>query len=210
MARLGASRAPVTPPLVIKVGGSLFESGRLAATLTMLARALRPIVIVPGGGPFADKVREQQRQTGFDDQTAHRLAMLSMHRMAETFTSLEPQLIVIDRVADIAPQIAAGRTPVWVPLPTLDGDTSLQPSWDTTSDAIAARLAELLGHAPVVLLKSVDVMAGATADHLSAAGVIDRAFAGVVERSRLDWHVIGPSGMVQFEAFLTKPSTCSG
>lgn len=210
MAKPGASISPAATPLVIKVGGSLFESGRLAATLTMLARALRPIVIVPGGGPFADKVREQQRQTGFDDRTAHRLAMLSMHRMAETFTNLEPRLIVIDRVADIAPQIAARRTPVWVPLPTLDGDTSVPQSWDTTSDAIAARLAELLGNAPIVLLKSVDVLAGPTAGQLSAAGIIDRAFADVVARSRLDWQVIGPSGIAQFEALLTTSSTCNG
>ena len=47
--------------LVIKVGGSLLaHEGRLAAVLAAIGAAARTrrTLIVPGGGPFADAVRD--------------------------------------------------------------------------------------------------------------------------------------------------------
>ena len=34
------------------------------------------MIVVPGGGPFADAVRASQAEIGFDDAAAHEMAML--------------------------------------------------------------------------------------------------------------------------------------
>lgn len=180
-------------PLVVKVGGSLSESGRLPRALILVASAGRPVVVVPGGGSFADKVRNLQHVMKFDDAAAHRLAMLGMHQMAEVFLKIEPQLALAERLEDIPRLLGEGRIPLWVPLPTMEDDDTVPRNWSTTSDTIAARLAELLGGSPLALLKSVDVVTAHSAEVLSVAGVVDRAFPAIIARSGIEWHVFGPS-----------------
>jgi 5-(aminomethyl)-3-furanmethanol phosphate kinase len=189
-------------PLVIKVGGSLAETGRLVVEINRIAAAKRPVVIVAGGGVFADKVRDLQRAVRFDDATAHRLAMLGMHQMAEVFVTLSPKLRITDSVDGIFDVLRFGLTPVWVPLPALEGDKTIPADWTVTSDAIAARLAELLGAASLVVLKSVDVAAGETAEDLARAGVVDAAFPAIATRAKLDWQIFGPASDAAFAALL--------
>lgn len=191
-------------PLVVKVGGSLAESGRLAATLDQIANARRPVVVVAGGGAFADKVRDLQHALKFDDATAHRLAMLGMHQMAEVFVTTNARLRIADSLDAIADVLRAGDSPVWVPLPTLQRDATIPADWSITSDGISARLAELLGGAPLALLKSCDVPQAITADALAEDGIVDAAFPGIVARAKLDWHIFGPNDDSAFAALLAR------
>lgn len=179
-------------PLVIKVGGSLAESGQLSDTLDKIANAKRPVVVVAGGGAFADKVRDLQHALKFDDATAHRLAMLGMHQMAEVFVTTNTRFEITDSIEGIAQALSAGAIPVWLPLPTLERDATIPADWSITSDGIAARLAELLGGAPLALLKSCDVPQASTAAALAAGGIVDAAFPGIVARANLDWRIFGP------------------
>ena len=57
-------------PIVVKVGGSLAENDRIGGALDIIARASRRIVVVPGGGVFADAVRAAQNNYQFSDETA--------------------------------------------------------------------------------------------------------------------------------------------
>lgn len=204
---MGEARAHVSPPLVIKVGGSLAETGRLKAALQTICdagcTAGRRVVVVAGGGAFADKVRDLQLAVGFDDAAAHRLAMLGQHQMAELFIGLEPRLVITDSLDGIETVLQAGKVPLWVPLPTLDRDTTIAADWSITSDGIAARLAELLGGAPLVLLKSVDVAPDEPAANLAEGGVVDAAFPGIVARAGLSWKIFGPSDDAALAAYLT-------
>ncbi len=199
---VGDAASGTAPPLVIKVGGSLAETGRLSDALRRICAATRAIVVVPGGGQFADKVRDLQRAVGFDDAAAHRLAMLGMHQMAEVFLALEPRLRQAASLDAIALTLAAGDVALWVPLPMLERDTTITADWGTTSDSLAARLAELLG-APLVLLKSVAAAPGASAITLSVDGVVDAGFPGIVARAGLDWRIFGPDDDAAFEALLS-------
>ncbi len=205
---MGSARTEM--PLVVKVGGSLAESGRLVAALDRICNARRPIVVVPGGGAFVDKVRDLQLALRFDDVTAHRLALLGMHQMAELFVRSESRLKLAESIDDIHHVLATGFVPVWVPLPTLDRDTSIPADWSITSDGIAARLAELLGGAPLVLLKSVDVADDAAAIDLVQDGIIDSAFPNIVARAGLDWRIFGPSADAALTAYLHADSATAG
>ena len=61
---------------IVKIGGSLArDEARLRALLAGIADGREgPCVVVPGGGPFADAVRDVQLRLRFPDALAHRLA----------------------------------------------------------------------------------------------------------------------------------------
>ena len=178
--------------IIIKVGGSLAESGRLTDVLALIAETRRPVIVVPGGGHFAEKVRDLQNALRFDDAAAHRLAMLGMHQMAEIYFKLQPKLAPADSIEGIARILAIGQIPVWLPLQMCQDDPEIPTDWSITSDGLAARLSERMGGLPLVLLKSIEVDATETAEQLAKGGVVDAAFPGIVARSNLDWRILGP------------------
>lgn len=178
--------------IVVKVGGSLAETGRLSSVLSIIAAARRPVIVVPGGGQFADKVRDLQNALRFDDKSAHRLAMLGMHQMAEIYFAQEPRLAPADSMEGFGRVLATGNIPVWLPFQMCQTDDTIPADWTITSDGLAARLAERLGAIPVVLLKSVEPEASAALETLADEGVVDAAFPNIVRRARLDWRILGP------------------
>ena len=71
-------------PVVVKVGGGLLARGEcLDVILAEVSAASRevPMLIVPGGGPFADAVREVDRRVGLGDDAAHWMAVLAMDQV---------------------------------------------------------------------------------------------------------------------------------
>jgi Amino acid kinase family len=60
-------------PIVVKLGGSFAFSEHLRKWVEALAACVGRVVIVPGGGPFADAVRLAQTRMGFDDRAAHQM-----------------------------------------------------------------------------------------------------------------------------------------
>lgn len=125
--------------VVVKVGGSLLAHEReLDAVLAVLAAAALRVrlLIVPGGGPFADAVRELDRRVGLSDDAAHWMAILAMDQCAH---------VLEDRLA--------GRVPVLAPSKWLREADPLPHSWDVTSDSIAAWVAGQVGAHRLVLVK---------------------------------------------------------
>jgi aspartokinase-like uncharacterized kinase len=188
--------------LIVKVGGSLVQTGRLRSALAMIRTACIPVVVVPGGGPFAESVRSLQRTMQFDDAVAHRLAMLGMYQMAELMVSIQDGLKVAQTLEQIADALEHGQVPVWAPHSLMAEDATVPAGWSTTSDSLAARLAELLGGARLALLKSVDVENGESAEELARRGVVDSIFPVVVARAGLSWSIFGPRDDVLFAAIL--------
>jgi len=176
---------------VIKLGGSLIESGRLASIVKIVASASVPVVVVPGGGSFADAVRVAQADLGFSDAVAHRLAILATHQTAFMLAGLDERFLPVESLAGIGRALADERIPVWLPWKLSEHDTTIPADWTVTSDGLAARLAERLGRAPVVLLKSCTVPQGATLDRLARAQTVDPTFVAIVARARLSWRVLG-------------------
>lgn len=178
-------------PLVVKLGGSLLGEARLGSVLALVGAATRPVVIVPGGGRFADAVREAQAALAFDDATAHRMALLAMHQTGFALAALEPRLLPAETLSEIALGLAAGRVPVWFPLRLCARDRRIPQDWSITSDGLAARLAEPLGAPTVLLVKSCAVPRDATLAALTDSGIVDPCFAEIVNRAALTWRVLG-------------------
>jgi hypothetical protein len=179
-------------PVVVKLGGSLAETGRLKSILSLVSKAGRPVVVVPGGGPYADAVRDSQRELGFSDEAAHDMAILAMDQMGLAMISLDERLVAAETLTAIRKAGKEGRIAVWLPAKLCSGDRAIPRDWSITSDGLAARLAERLGGSHVVLVKSCTVAPSATAAALGRAGVVDTAFAGIVARAGLSWQIVGP------------------
>jgi 5-(aminomethyl)-3-furanmethanol phosphate kinase len=163
-------------PTVIKLGGSLALSPALKEWLAVIATAQAPVVVVAGGGPFADAVREAQPLIGFDDNAAHRMAILAMAQFAEALASLDARLALADSEASIAAALERERPAIWNPLP-LALDPEIPHRWDVTSDSLAAWLARRLGAAHLILIKQVDrPPPPLSAEALAESGIVDRAF----------------------------------
>ena len=187
---------------MLKLGGSLAESGQLKAHVEIIARASRPLVVVPGGGPFADTVRDQQRRLGLSDVQAHRLALLAMHQMALVLCGLHERFVTVEYLPEMFVQRTGGPIPVWLPYALQHGDSSLPADWSVTSDALAARLAERLKGAEVVLVKSCAVPLGATLEELASAGIVDPVFSQIVARAGVAWRVLGAGDEERLGALL--------
>jgi dihydroneopterin aldolase len=162
--------------IVVKLGGSLAGGPHVAGWLDTLAVSAGRVVVVPGGGPFADAVRATQPRLGFDDVAAHHMALLAMEQYGRALASLHPAFVLTDSVSAILAACETGRVPVWAPLAMAARAPDIPATWDVTSDSLAAWLAGCLGARRLLLIKQAALSGAAQARDLAARGVVDPLF----------------------------------
>ncbi len=190
---------------IIKLGGSLCRGELLDPWLEAVARTPR-LVVVPGGGPFADTIRSAQGTWGVDDGTAHRMALLAMDQYALMLCPRHPRLRLTHDAADIAAALNSRRIPVWAPYQWLSpGHDDVTESWDFTADSLALWLGIRLVAEEVLLVKSVDAPAGADAGDLARAGVVDACFPMLQTRTGVPFRILGPSDLPEVGAPIPAP-----
>jgi aspartokinase-like uncharacterized kinase len=174
----------LTPEWVVKVGGSLdarpAHLRRLMETLAATARR-HWIVVVPGGGRFADAVRRADRRFRLGDSSAHWMAILAMDQYGHLLADLAPAARLVRSRRELAP----GRLNVLAPSAWLRRADPLPHSWDVTSDSIAAWFARTLRVRRLVLVKHEDGFIGPLhgPERIPARGraIAFDAFAGAVD-----------------------------
>jgi aspartokinase-like uncharacterized kinase len=142
--------------IVVKVGGGLLPHvERLDEVLAEIASASRDaaLVVVPGGGPFADAVREVDRGPGLSDWAAHWMSVLAMDQYAHVLVDRRAGATLVTGPIEIEKALAEDRLPVLAPYRWLRERDPLPHAWDVTSDSIAAWIAEALGAGRLVLVK---------------------------------------------------------
>src|ERR1044071_7150565 len=128
--------------LVVKIGGGLLaHAAHLDAALACVAAAAvdRRLLVVPGGGPFTEAVRNVDRQIGLSDDTAHWMAVLGMDQNAHLLASRLPRAMIVDDRAGIISAVAATagasrRIPVLAPYRCTHAADALRPTWLVRSD----------------------------------------------------------------------------
>jgi len=189
--------------LVVKLGGSFAGDARLDAWGVALAAAARPLVIVPGGGPFADAVRRAQGAMGCSERAAHRMAILAMAQYGEALADRFRLPLVAAETAIAALRGAA----VWSPLATALDDPHLPASWELTSDSIAAWLAARIGAPALVLVKQATPRAVRTAQDATAADLTDALFPAYAERLSCPVFIAGPERVAEVAALAAGAGT---
>ncbi len=155
------------------------------------------MIVVPGGGPFADQVRAMQARWLFDDILAHRLAIAAMELFGRIIASLDARLAPADSQQAIRRRLAEGRAAVWMPTRMVVGNSAIPATWEVTSDSLSAWLAGELGAERLVLVKAAEPpTTPQTASALSASGLVDAAFPGFLAGSGCEAWCLG-SGQSQ-------------
>ena len=163
--------------VVVKVGGGVLEDldafRAVAAAVSKAARRSR-VVVVPGGGPFADAVRSVDARLPLPDDVAHWAAVLAMEQYALLLASAIGGARLVATPEEVALALDARALPVLAPYQWLREADPLPHSWDVTSDSIAAWVAAALGAPHLVLVKP----AGAAAEARDVVdGYLERALA---------------------------------
>jgi 5-(aminomethyl)-3-furanmethanol phosphate kinase len=143
--------------LVVKFGGSLLDCA--PALVPVITAAPRPVLVVPGGGPFADVVRSLDPEP----DAAHWMACAAMEQVGLHLVGLGLPGTEALRVPD-APSVL-------LPYRLLRERDPLPHSWRVSSDTIAAWCAAELG-CDLLLAKSVNgIVAGGQLLEVVAAPV---------------------------------------
>jgi aspartokinase-like uncharacterized kinase len=190
---------------VLKVGGSQSRHDELPALCAVLARAgkERPLLVVPGGGDFADGVRRCAKRYPLSDTTAHWMAILAMDQYGLLLCDMISESRPVRSLDEAASVAGEGRVAVLLPHDWLRGEDPLPHSWDVTSDAIAAWVAGRAGSDRLVLIKDVDGLydaaPGARAarliedmgvDDLPGNGGVDRYLAEILKEAACETQVV--------------------
>ncbi len=160
--------------IVVKVGGSLYDHPRLGPGLRayLASLASSPVLLVPGGGPFADAVRKLDAIHGLGEQRSHWLALASLWAAGAFLRELVPGSH--DAAHPATDPRAAVRVLDCRMFCEVAGD--LPHSWAVTSDSIAGRAAAFYRADRLVLLKSVEIPPQLPWQEAAAAGHVDPHF----------------------------------
>ena len=153
--------------MVVKVGGGVLAHGKLFdAALASIGAAARDrrLLVVPGGGPFADAVREVDRRLRLPDDAAHWMAVLAMDQYAHLVAARLARGVVVEEPREIATALSAGHVPVLAPSRWLRRADPLPHAWTVTSDSIAAWVAGRVGARRLVLVKPPGATVGELVD----------------------------------------------
>ncbi|WP_231844978.1 amino acid kinase [Methanocella arvoryzae] len=131
---------------MLKIGGSLFDHSRALVKRIAEEELAADILIVPGGGDFADTIRKVYREKQLSDDAAHWMAVLAMNQYAY-YLADGTGIPLADSLKGTGIRIA-------LPYEILRKDDALPHSWDVTSDTIAAWMALKTGGR---LIKATDV-----------------------------------------------------
>jgi len=170
-------------PAVIKVGGGLLGvpgalEGVCGAIGTMGRR--EPVVVVPGGGPFADAVRALDRQLGLSANATHWMAILAMDQYAHLLAERIEDAALVEQSGAVGGPLAAGRVAVLAPSRWLRAADPLPHGWHATSDTLSVFVAVALDASRLVLVKPAE----------TGEEGVDRCFGSVVPPG-LEVRVVG-------------------
>jgi 5-(aminomethyl)-3-furanmethanol phosphate kinase len=150
---------------VIKVGGGLaaipHALDRVCAELTRVSQDHR-LLVVPGGGLFADAVREFERGVGTSSDAAHWMAILAMDQYAYVLADRILGAVLVEEPGAVGETVSLGQAGVLAPSRWMRSADVLPHSWEATSDSIAAFVAGALDAARLILIKPT--MTGETLD----------------------------------------------
>jgi len=215
---------------VLKIGGSLAEYPedlkRLCGELAVSSKKYS-FLVVPGGGRFANSVREVDRRFHLSTETAHKMAILAMDQFGLLLSDIVPNAAVTESLEHAKKLANSDRPIVFLPSKFLFAEKALEESWAVTSDTISAFVAYRLRAGKLILVKDVDgiftadpkSMTGAallpqvSAHKLQVDGVetcIDTRLPSLIIESGLECYVVNGRKLGRINDLLdNKPTICS-
>ena len=147
----------MTVETVVKVGGGVLSRASAFELVTGALAAFgrgRRVLVVPGGGPFEQAVRELLRRLKIGVDAAHWMAALGMDQYAHALVERTTGAVLVEQPPEIEAALDAGSIPVLAPYRWLRTVDPLPHTWDASSDNVAAWIAGVVGARRIVLIKA--------------------------------------------------------
>lgn len=169
------------PRRVIKLGGSLLDWPELPTAFARWLATQTPAdnIVIVGGGKIVEVLRELDRAGSLGEEAAHWLAIEGMSLTAALAVELLAGATLVRNFGDLEASDGAGVRVLDVEdfmRKDAETDDSLPCSWNVTSDSIAARVAQRIKAAELVLLKSLLPPYGLSRARLAEASYVDAYF----------------------------------
>jgi len=195
---------------VLKIGGSLAE---YPASLRRLCKELvsfskdYEILVVPGGGKFADVVRNFDKNYNLSNTLTHKMAILAMDQFGLFLSDITPNSYVSHSLEKVK-NPPRGTLPIFLPSRFILRMDTLESSWNVTSDSITAYIAAMLHARKLILVTDVDgiftanpkknlnaeLIAEVSAKQLLSSNKrtsVDQTLPKILLKTKLDCYVIG-------------------
>jgi aspartokinase-like uncharacterized kinase len=109
----------------------------------------------PGGGNFADMVRNFDKTYGLSKTVAHKMALLAMDQFGLFLSDITPNSFV-SHSFEKAKNSPSGTLPIFLPSRFIFRKDPLESSWNVTSDSITAYIAGMFHAKKLILVTDVD------------------------------------------------------
>lgn len=145
---------------MIKVGGSLFPENAIA-----LCKAIKifmdskkfnqRIMLICGGGEFANKIRGYDSELNFSDSSTHNTAIMCMDIVGTLLADKVEDFITVKSIEEADLMCDQNKIPVLLPSTLIEKLDPLEHSWRVSSDSIACFISNLV-KAKLLIATDVD------------------------------------------------------
>ena len=136
---------------VLKIGGSWITNPNLTRLLKTLDKKKKgKMIIVAGGGCFADSVRFAFKKTKMSEKIANTLALKSTEIFCSYLKDINKKLYLTTNQ-----RFRENSLNVWLPSLILSNEKSFKKNWNSTSDSVAAWLSTNIKAEGLVFIKSL-------------------------------------------------------
>ncbi len=185
----------------IKIGGSLYGSKYLVEWLKAIDHfANKNVIIVPGGGPFADQVRQADEKFSLPQEQAHNMALMAMQQYGTLLVSLCSSMIKANSKEEIYSAWKDSKIAIWEPYEMLRDNNEIEKSWNVTSDSLAVWLAQELELKNLILVKSSEkVIEEKNIESLTSSNCVDAKFNKFIKKAKINPHILHKSQISEFK-----------
>ena len=138
---------------IIKLGGSWLTNPKLEEFLKYISNFQKEhLIMVVGGGVYADAIRESQKHVAFSDKFANFLALRATETYALVINKINPNIKLTSGLDALK---SDKNIKIWLPSKHLSKSNDFKRNWNSTSDSVACWLLRKLDAKGVLFIKSL-------------------------------------------------------
>ncbi len=144
---------------MLKIGGSLALFPQKLRELCQILSEVSvnsSLIVLPGGGEFADTVRALDARFNLSKEVSHRMSILGQDQYGLLLKDLIPNAVVVNTFEEAQRVLDHKKLTIFLPSKLFFSEDPLENSWDVTSDSIAAYLAGRMNIHKVLFVTDVD------------------------------------------------------
>ena len=146
--------------IIVKIGGKILENKEnLESTIAQFKHIcendnVQKIIIIPGGGTYANFLRKIDEKISIGDELSHWMAIFAMNCNGIELSQKYNDIKFFDNLGEL--KKSNERIAVFLPYDFINQRDELPHIWDVTSDSITVYIAHHLGLKDCFLIKDID------------------------------------------------------